>query len=66
MGEDGRPYIAVRRKQEIRKDKKENTEHIGMQIKNRVEELSVGEERRQISNGRNLRQLIPQKEKKKR
>ena len=33
MGEDGRQYITLRRKQEIRKDKKEATEHIGAQIK---------------------------------
>ena len=46
MGEDRRPYITLRRKQEIRKDKKEATEHIGTQIKNRVEDSSVGEERK--------------------
>ena len=44
MGKDGRPYIALRRKQEIRKEKKEATEHIGAQIKNRVEDSSIGED----------------------
>ena len=46
MGEDWRPYIVLRRKQEIRKDKKEATEHIGTQIKNRVEDSFVGEDRK--------------------
>ena len=44
MGEDRRPYITLRRKQEIRKDKKEATEHIGAQIKNRVEDSFLGED----------------------
>ena len=40
-GEDRRPYIALRRKQEIRKDKKEATEHLGAQIKSRGEDSSL-------------------------
>ena len=47
MGEGGRPYIKLRRKQEIRKDKKEATEHIGAQIKSIGEDSPGGEERRE-------------------
>ena len=47
MGEDRRPYISLRRKQEIRKDKKEATEHLGSQIKTRGEHSPVGEDRRE-------------------
>ena len=46
-GEDRRPYIALRRKQEIRKDKKEATEHLGAQIKSLGEDSSVGEDVRE-------------------
>ena len=41
VGADGRPYIALKRKQEIRKDKKEATEHLGAQIKSRGEDSSL-------------------------
>ena len=47
MGEDKRPYIALHRKQEIRKDKKEATEHLGAQIKSRGEDSSVEEDGRE-------------------
>ena len=45
--EDGRPYIPLRRKQETRKDKKEATEYLGAQIKNRGEDSCVGEDGRE-------------------
>ena len=44
MEGQSRPYISLRRKQEIRKNKKEATEQIGSQIKNRVEDSSIGED----------------------
>ena len=47
VGEDGRLYILLRKKQEIRKDKKEATEHLGAQIKSRGEDSSLGEDRRE-------------------
>ena len=47
MGEEGRPYIALRRKQKIRKGRKEATEQLGAQIKNRGEDSSIGEDGRE-------------------